>query len=382
MTALPRPRLAIRKVETIPLRIPFGTPFTMAAPHEPKREHVDVLIVKIIAEDGTYGLGETQAWRRQGSGETLPALVRNVNDQFVPRMVGRAIGDLNAIMAELDAAMYGSLYAQAAVGDALYDLMAKLVGMPLWQLFGGKCRERIPVGLPLSITGSTTAMIEAAERAYQAGYRHIRVKIGLEPREDLKNIAALRKHFGDKIVLRADANGGMSFTDALWLLPRLEEFDLDLLEQPVPGWDLDGMARLSAACRIPLSADESLTTTHALVEIIRKRAASAMQTKVGKNGGAHYIRQLWTIADAAGIGIFPGNHPSTGINVAVVTHLAAAWPGRLLVGDYQAGLADMIAEDILQRSPRIAEGNIIVSDEPGLGVELDEARIHRYRLDV
>ncbi|MBZ0148025.1 MAG: hypothetical protein K8F62_10860, partial [Pseudorhodoplanes sp.] len=255
-------QIKIRKVETIPLRIPFANPFTMAAPHDPKREHVDVLIVKVIADDGQYGLGETQAWRRQGSGETLPALARNIADEFAPRMIGRSVGELNAIMAELDAALYGSLYPQAAVGDAMYDLMAKVLGVPLWQLFGGKCRASIPVGLPLSIASSPEVMIASVEQAYAAGYRHIRVKIGIEPRLDLKTVAALRRHFADKIVLRADANGGMSFTDALWLLPRLEEFDLDLLEQPVPGWDLDGMARLSAACRIPLSADESLTTTH------------------------------------------------------------------------------------------------------------------------
>lgn len=381
MVPHPQLRVAIRDVETIPLRLPFAAPFTMAAPHEPKREGVDVLIVRIHTDQGISGIGETQAWRRQGSAEILLNLVRTVREHFAPLLVGRSPFDVAGILHDLNASISNSLYPQAAVGDALYDLVGKLLGVPVYDLLGGKCRETVRVGLALGIASPPEAMIERAEAAYQEGYRHIRIKIGMDPVVDVENIRRVREHFGDKVVLRADANGGMTPPDALRLLKKLEAFDLDIVEQPVPGWDLEGMAAICRAVAIPISADESLTTDHSLVEIVRRQAARIIQTKTGKNGGIYYTRKLWEIADAAGIGIFPGNHPSTSVATASVAHLCAAWPALPIVGDFQTGLCDMLSTDIATTSVRVENGRLTVPNGPGLGIQLDEEKLKRFRLD-
>lgn len=354
----------------------------MAAPHEPKREGVDVLIVRLHTDQGVSGIGETQAWRRQGSAETLPNLVRTIQEHFSPRLIGRSPFDIASILHDLNACISGSLYPQAAVGDALYDLLGKLQGLPVFDLLGGKCRDAVRVGLALGITSPPEAMIDRAEKAYQEGYRHIRIKIGIDPDVDVANLRRVREHFGAKVTLRADANGGMTFPDALRLLKKLEAFDLDIVEQPVPGWDLEGMAALSRAVAFPLSADESLTTDHSLIEISRRQAAKVVQTKTGKNGGIYYTRKLWDIADAAGIAIFPGNHPSTSVATAAVAHLCAAWPSLPLVGDFQTGLCDMLATDIAREPVRVVDGHVQIPTGPGLGIELDEDKLKRYRLDI
>jgi L-alanine-DL-glutamate epimerase-like enolase superfamily enzyme len=372
----------IRSVEGIPLRVPFAREFAFAAPHQPMRGEVEVLVVRITTEDGIVGLGETQAWRRQGSGETLAGLFMQIRDHVAPALIGRSAFDIAALIADIDARLAGNLYVMAAAGDALYDAAARTLNRPVHDLLGGRCRTEIPVGLAIGISGDGAEMIEAAERAYARGYRHIRVKIGLDAARDLECVTAVRRHFQDRVVLRADANGGMNYGDALRLLTKLEPLDLDIVEQPLPGWNLDGMAALARAIRIPLSADESLTTAHSLVEIGRRQAARVIQTKSAKNGGIHHIRHLWALADTLGIGIFPGNHPSTGLNVAAVAHLAAAWSGPLLVGDFQTGADDMIAEDILQESVRIENGHVIVPTGPGLGVVLDDAKVARLRVDL
>ena len=252
----------------------------------------------------------------------------------------------------------------------------------MYDLLGGKCRETVRVGLALGITSPPEAMIERAEAAYQEGYRHIRIKIGMDPAVDVENIRRVREHFGDKVVLRADANGGMTPSDALRLLKKLEAFDLDIVEQPVPGWDLEGMAAICRAVAIPISADESLTTDHSLVEIVRRQAAGIIQTKTGKNGGIYYTRKLWEIADAAGIGIFPGNHPSTSVATASVAHLCAAWPALPVVGDFQTGLCDMLATDIATTPLCVEDGCVQIPAGPGLGIELDEDKLKRFRLDT
>ena len=374
--------MKIRSVETIPLRIPFNEAFTIAAPYEQKREHIDILIVRILTDEGgLYGIGETQAWRRQGSSEVLPNLVRVVRDIFEPILLGRSPLDISSIMHDLNATVYNSLYAQAAIGDALYDIMGKAFNLPVCKLLGGKCRDFIRVGLALSIA-SPAEILDKAKWAFEQGYRHLRVKIGMDPTADLENVRLLREHFGDKIVLRVDANGGMHFEQALQLLKKLEAYDLDIAEQPVPLWDLDGLTELNRRINIPISADESLSTEHSLLEIIKKRAASIVQTKVGKNGGIHYSRRLWTIAEAAGIGVFPGNHPATSVAVASVAHLCASWPVLRIVGDFQSGASDLITSDIVKSPLKVDKGYIRVPEGPGLGVELDEDKLAQFRADL
>ena len=369
----------ITRVEAIPLRLPFKAPFKMPG-IQAERSSIDVLIVKIHTSEGVVGIGETQAWRRQGSAEILPNLAYLVEEIFQPLMIGRSPFDLNAIVSLLDDCVYNSLYAQAAVGDALYDVAGRLLNVPVYDLLGGKCRDRIRVGTILSMTTSPEALIEEAQEYYARGYRHMRLKIGMDPGADVRNLDRLRSHFGSKIVIRADANASMRFDTALRLLQKFEPYDLDAVEQPVPLWDLDGLAALSRAVRIPVAADEALSTDHSLIEIIRRRAAAMIQTKIAKNGGILGCRRLWTIAGAAGLGIFPGNHSSTSIATASVAHLCASWPGPLCEGDFAHGILEVLASDIVTSPVRFENGEIVVPDGPGLGIELDEEKVAAYRV--
>jgi len=300
---------------------------------------------------------------------------------YEPILIGKSPFQINEIMNLLNCAVYNSLYAQAAVGDALYDLMGKYYKVPVYQLLGGKCREKVQVGIVVSISADPDAMLYKAQEFYEQGYRYIRIKIGIDPDVDARNAKAFKEYFGDRVVLRADANAGLSYPDALRLLKKLEPYDFDMVEQLVSLWDLRGMADLCRHTSIPISADESLSNIHSLMDIIQARAASIIQTKTGKNGGIYYTRQLWTIAHAAGIQIFPGNHPSTSIAGASVTHLCASWAGCMMVGDYQNGLYDVLSEDVVTQPLKVKDGYVAVPDLPGLGVELDEDKIRLFRAD-
>jgi muconate cycloisomerase len=126
--------------------------------------------------------------------------------------------------------------------------------------------------------------------------------------------------------------------------------------------------------------DECVATEHDLMAVIAKRAATIAQTKVGKNGGIWYTRKLWEIADAAGMRVYPGNHPGTSIAALSVAHLACAWPGAVLDGPYTVGLMT-IAEDVVTEPARLEGSAVRVRDVPGLGVTLDEERVSRLRVD-
>ena len=369
----------IREVETTPLHLPFASPFQISSA---TRDFLEVLIVRIHTDQGVFGIGETQAWRRQGSAETLPNMMRSIQDQFAPLLIGRSPFEVNAIMHDLNASLYNSLYAQAAIGDALYDLIGKLLNVPIHGLLGGRCRDRVRVGAVLSIKPTVEELLDSAQGFFDRGFRHLGLKIGIDSTADLRNVAALRERFGDDIVLRVDAHAGMNYDAAHRLLKKMEPFDIDAAEQPIAIWDIDGLAELARTVDIPIMADESVSTDHSLLEVIRKRAASVVQTKTAKNGGIHYIRHLWVLAQAAGMRIYPGNHPSTSVATSSVAQMCAASPNPVMEGVFAVGVSGALADDIVENPMRPIDGEISVPDGPGLGVTLDEDKVARYRVEV
>lgn len=375
-------RVAVKivTIECIPLNVPFKVPFKISS--GAARPVVETLIVKVHTDQGVIGVGETQAWRRQGSGETLASQVNVIKSHFEPQLIGRSPFDVASIMHGLNEAMYGTHYSQAAVGDALYDAAGKLLGVPVWRLLGGKCRDRVRVAAVLSMKGTVESLIESADEFYAQGFRHFVLKIGVDPEEDVRNVEALRKQFGSAIELRVDANAALEYDDALRLLTRLEQYDIECAEQPLGIWDIEGMSRLARAVRIPVMADESVSTDHALLDIIRKGAASSAQTKVAKNGGIYHIRRLWHLLAAAGMGINPGNHPSTSVATSSVAQMCGSWPGPLMAGVFAVGVSGALAEDIVENPIHPVDGEIAIPDGPGFGVTLNEGALRRLRIDV
>jgi len=375
------PSIKIRKVEMIPLHIPFATPFQIATARESSRDFLEVLILRLHTDQGIVGIGETQAWRRQGSAELLANLMHSIKTRFEPLLIGRSPFYINAIMYDLNATLYNSLYAQAAIGDALYDLVGKSLNVPVHALLGGKCRDRVRVGAVLSMKPNVEELVEAAQAFHDRGFRHFGLKIGIDSAADLRNAQALREAFGEDIVLRVDANAMMNFDAAVTLLRKLEPFDIDVAEQPIAIWDVDGLAALARAVAMPIMADESVSTDHSLLDIIRQRAATVVQTKTAKNGGIHYIRRLWHLAEAAGMRIYPGNHPSTSVATSAVAQMCAASPTPVMEGVFAVGVSGALADDIVENPIRPVDGEVPVPDGPGLGVTLDEEKLAKYRVE-
>ena len=236
-------RARITRVETFPLRIPFRTPFKIA--QGAARPSAEVFVVRLHADDGTTGIGETQAWRRQGSSETLQSLQATVEHHFTPLLLGRSPFDIASIMAGLEEAVYHSLYAQAAISDALLDLQGRLLGLPVHALLGGKCRDTLEACAVLSMKPTVEETVAGARKYWDAGYRAFTVKVGVDPAADVANVRELRMALGEGAVLRVDANAGMDFDAALALLRKLDLYELDAAEQMLPLYDLRGMAELA-----------------------------------------------------------------------------------------------------------------------------------------
>jgi L-alanine-DL-glutamate epimerase-like enolase superfamily enzyme len=376
---LARPSVRITRVETIALHVPFHAPFLIAA--GPARPVAEVLLVRLHTDAGLQGVGETQAWRRVGSSETLPGMTAAIRNHFERCIVDRSPFDAPLILAACDRALDGCLYAKAAVADALLDLQARSLDVPAWQLLGGKMRDTLPAAAVLTIKESLDATVQSARHFVAAGHRSATLKIGLNQRADVELAHALVAAV-PQLALRPDANASLKASSAVAFLRQLQEAGVEAIEQPLPPWDLQGMAELSRRLDLPLIADESVCNRQDLLDVIRERAAGGVQTKVAKNGGAWRIRALWEIADAAGLRIYPGNHPSTSIAVASVLHLAASWPGDLEAGPYAVGINGTLAADVVTSPLGVKNGAVAVPDGPGFGVSLDEDKVSALRVNV
>lgn len=372
------PKAKITRVETIPIAVPFRVPFKIASGGA--RPVGENLLVRLHTDQGVTGIGETQAWRRQGSTETFASLICAIEQHLAPRVVGRSPFELPGLMRAMDEALYPALYAKAAIADALYDLQGRLLGVPVWQLLGGKCRDTVGACAVLPIKDALDETLAGADDFHRRGFRSFTVKVGVDAQAEVKLVAAVRERFPSAII-RVDANASMQFDGALTLLEKLAPYGLDAAEQMVPMWDMDGMAELARRVPIPIMADECVATVHDLLEVIKRRAATVMQTKVAKNGGIWHMRMLWTLAHAADMRIYPGNHPSTSVATAAVAHLAAAWPGPLLDGPFAVGISGAFARDVVVEPLTVENGAVRVPDAPGLGVTLDEKAIAAMRVD-
>jgi muconate cycloisomerase len=368
----------VTRVETIPLHVPFKVTYQFSAGARP---YVEVLLVRLHTDEGIVGVGETQAWRRPGSAETLPGLVNAIENHLAPHVIGKSAFAISAIMRSLDDALDHSLYAKAGISDALYDIKGKALGVPVYELLGGKRRDAIPACAVLTMKKEVAASIDNAQGWFDRGFRTFTIKVGIDAEADYANVKALREHFGHTVSMRVDANAGMEFDDALALLTRLEPFFLDGAEQPLGVSDIDGMAELARRVRIPIVADESIAGSFDLLDIIKRRAATGMQSKESKHGGIWHIQKLWTLAAAAGMRIYPGNHPSVSVATAGVAHLAAAWSGDLCEGPFAYGICGDLTDDVVTE-PLSPRGNMIpVPTAAGLGVTLDDDKIKRLRVD-
>jgi muconate cycloisomerase len=282
----------------------------------------------------------------------------------------------------MDQALPGWPFAKAPIDLAAHDLAAQALDVPLHQLLGGRLRERIPMIWPIGGDTPEANVLEARAKIAE-GYRSLHIKIGaLHPDVDVARVRSIREAVGEEIPLMLDANQGWDRTTALRTIRRLEPFQPSMVEQPVPAWDLDGMASIQAAVGVPISADEVLHGTHEAMTLIRHCAAQVFSLKHGKCGGLFRTRQIAAMAEAAGIPCFVNSMIEMGISVAASVHLAASLPN--LVQHGHALMSNLrIQEDILVDGSFRYDGRdiLVPTDRPGLGVQLDEEKLRRRTQD-
>jgi muconate cycloisomerase len=368
--------MQIKRITPIAVSFPMKKPVFMAGV---EIRQADNVLVRIEADNGVIGWGEAASAPTM-TGETVESMMAAVG-YLMPAVEGRAAEDIAGAMVAMSARMYGNNAAKGAIEMALHDLAGRATNQPAYALLGGKQRSRMAI-LGVISTGDLASDLREAEKKKAEGYAAFKIKVGIDrPLVDGERTRRVCEILRPGALISADANQGWSTDEALQYVRAVADAGLDFFEQPVHADDIAGMAEVAAAAgSIAIGADESI---HSLDDIRRhheRHAARGVSLKTIKLGGMRGVMAAGRLCETLGLNVnVSAKTGESSIACAAATHIAAALPqiawGLTLSNE---GLAD----DVTARPIRIARGHVEVSDRPGLGVDVDQDRVDRYRRDI
>src|ERR1700736_876733 len=372
-SALDRAALIIRRVDAIPVALPLKKSVKMAAETV---THARNILVRVESADGTIGWGEAASAPTM-TGDTLGGLVAAVRDHLAPLLIGQDAWQRSALVHRMKAALLGNTGAHSAVEMALLDLAGRAANVPLIDLVGSALRRGVA---PMWLLGNPTTeedIAEAHERE-AAGFHFFKLKVGVKPlAAEIEGTLALRAALGLDVPLCADANCGFTLEAARRYLEGARAAVLLFLEQPLGHADLDGFAALARNVPVPLGVDEGI---HSLgdIDAHARAGAGGVSLKLIKLGGIGPALEAAQLCRRRGLKVNVASKiAESSIASSALVHLACAIPAS----DWGVSLTHFyLAEDLVRHPLPLGDGIVALPTGPGLGVEVDEAAVERFRI--
>lgn len=327
----------------------------------------EALLIRLETDTGLVGWGETpDDWLTKTYEGTPEDLLRK-------QAVGRDPFDIEGWYAENK---LGSTFLASGVEMALWDLIGKATGQPLYRLLGGAVRKKIELAACMGIRPYAEAK-EIARGYLEQGFTTLKTKAGRRAEEDLEMVRGIRDGVGDKLKLRIDPNQGYAPEVAFPLARDLEKYNLEYFEQPMPQAYIGESALLRRHTTTPIALNESVTTAQVSLQILQLHAADVLLPDTYQCGGILAVKKVATLCEAANVPcVFHCAH-DLGLKTAAMLHVVASTPNFPLANDCTYyGLVD----DILSPLHSIERGHMPVPEAPGLGVTVDEKKVAKYRI--
>jgi o-succinylbenzoate synthase len=338
------------------IRMPLVSPFRTSFGTETER---DVLLVRAVSPDAE-GWGECVAMAEPlYSSEYVDAAHDVVRRHLIPRLF--AAGELAASdVAVLLSPVKGHQMAKAALEMAILDAELRARGVSYAEHLGA-VRDAVDCGVSVGIHDSIPALLETVAKHVDEGYR--RVKLKIEPGWDIEPVRAVRERHPD-VPLQVDANTAYTLADSRHLA-KLDDFDLLLIEQPLPEDEVLAHAELAKHLHTPICLDESITSARAAADAIALGACRIVNIKAGRVGGYLEARRINDVCAANGVPVWCGGMLETGLGRAANVALAAL-PNFTLPGDTSA--SDRYYRRDITEPFVLQDGRLSVPAGPGLGV--------------
>jgi L-alanine-DL-glutamate epimerase-like enolase superfamily enzyme len=358
----------IRSVGIFRVSLPLADPFQHAS--SGLVTTLEEVVAVVRATNGLSGYGEVRGNCAYVTGDT-PERVSAVALALAPLLIDQSAEDLAPLLTRLDRAIVGNSAAKALLDIALHDLAARIRGVSVATLIGGRMRDRLPTDISVAF-GSPQDAAAQTRRAVDTGFRVVKVRVGADPGDDEARLSAVREVVdahseGRAVTVAVDANGSWSPKEAVQRLRRWEHHRLGWIEQPVSPHDVLGLRLVRAHLSIPVMADESVQGPREVLELLRQDAVDMFHFKLIKAGGFGPLRRMMAIAEAAGVPYMIGQMDEGMLATAAAIHAGAGSSASYFeVHGYKRVAAQPF------RGLQSEGGAMVVPDGPGLGVEVDE----------
>ncbi len=352
--------MRISKISIAKLRIPLIRPFITALR---RTEQVEDVVVIVETDSGLVGYG---------SAASTPVITGDSTDSIIgavqligSALVGADIRNFAALLQLIRTRVINNTSAKAALDIAVYDLISKSAGLPLYKFLGG--------GIPEVKILSTVSVKDCAEMVADAklfvsqGFETLKIKVGLEPREDIVRLKAIRQAVGDKIQILSDANQGWDAKSALNIIDSLVKNDIGIamVEQPVKAWDIEGLKYIRDNSRLPIYADEAVFSVRDATKIIAAQAADGLNIKLMKAGGLAEGIAIYDLATAHNIPCMAGCMLESPIGLAAMA--------SMIVGRSNIKFIDLDPITMIKTNPVVGGvtldgATLHLTEAPGLGI--------------
>jgi len=330
---------------------------------------IEATVVGITDEDGTVGYGYMPAMSIVGESScSSESLIQSL---LVPVLRKRSFFGIQPILLEIDTVLGGNFQTKFAIEEALWDLLGKKLETPLVNLLGGPCRREVPVMRMLGLKSPQETAAEA-KALVDRGYRHVKVKIGLDEKRDVETVARVRELIGPDVFLSVDANQAYAPMQAVRVLRQLEHASLGVVEQPVRRDDVRGMAFVRQHVAIPIMADEGIETATDALRHIEAEAMDAVSIKLWKMGGLYRACDIAAVCRAANVSVHVGSTAGSQLLEALQLHFCASIQdlfGGAEIGEFESLTNDPVSGLIVE------QGSLRVPSSPGLGIVIDHEKL-------
>jgi muconate cycloisomerase len=371
--------MRIERIEAVRVRIPLHHPYVYA---RGAQTAFDNIVVRVETDDGIIGYGESAPHFGLPS-QYIDDVVRSIEGKVGQSLLGIDPFDVEVLVARALEVGEGNPDCVSGIDMAVWDIMGKHLGQPIFRLIGGLCQDPIAVDYTLS-AGTPDEMADVAAEVHQQGFQGVVVKVTGESIDlGIEQSRRVRSVLPPDCTVRVDCNEGFKRDEALQFLKGIADLDIELVEQPVPRRDFEGLRR----CRqfgIPVCVDESLITLDDALALVREDACDIMNIKVPRVGGLLLAKRMAAIGESAGMGIVVGGRTSTEISRAASRHFAASTlgaRGRKHEGPGPASQAlsdDVVSWRTTKPATGKAGGYVEVEKGPGLGVQVLWNKVEHY----
>ncbi|GAA4284917.1 muconate cycloisomerase [Brevibacterium daeguense] len=364
----------ITRIEAIPYAIPYTHPLRFASGEVHTADHV---LVRVHTDEGVVGVADAPP-RPYTYGETQRSIVEVITGLFAPQVVGFGILDRERIHAVLGRTIHNQV-AKGALDIALWDAIGKSLGQPVHRLLGGY-GDHLRVSHMLGFRPAQELLAEAQRFGAEYGITTFKLKVGRRPLAlDIEACHVLREGLGDEAELYLDANRGWTANEAWEVLRATDGLGLTLLEEPCDAHEAMSRRRLVEKSPIPVVGDESVPTAGDASRELLSGGCNAICIKTARSGFTE-AREILGLCTGLGVDVTMGNQIDTQVGTLATVAFGAAHEATGRRAGELSNFLDM-ADDLLAEPISIVDGRVSVRDAPGVGAEIDEEKLARYRQD-